>query len=204
MQFIEFKNLFSTYNFFSKVEIEKRIPDFNNMNLIHWQKKKYLTKIRNGWYCFNDTAINDEKRFAIANKIYQPSYISMETALSYYGLIPEAVFKIISVSTLKTNEINSPLGVFLYHTIKPGLFWGYHIKSKGSTTYKIAAPEKAILDFLYFNPSINTVDDIAAFRFNKTEILQYVNFDTLTQYAAEFHSNVVIKRVGLLKKYIDA
>jgi predicted transcriptional regulator of viral defense system len=204
MQFIEFKNLFEQYNFFSKVEIEKRIPSFNNMNLIHWQKNKYLTKIRNGWYCFSDTAINDEKRYAIANKIYQPSYISMESALSYYGFIPEAVFKIISVSTLKTNEINSPLGVFLYHKIKTDFFWGYHIKTLANSTYKIAEPEKAILDFLYFNPSINTVDDIAAFRFNKTEILQYVNFDTLTQYAAEFHSNVVIKRVGLLKKYIDA
>jgi len=62
MQFIEFKNRFEQYNFFSKVEIKKRIPSFNNMNLIHWQKKKYLTKIRNGWYCFSDTAINDKKK----------------------------------------------------------------------------------------------------------------------------------------------
>lgn len=204
MQFIEFKNLFANYDFFSKTEIEKRIPGFNNMNLIYWQKKKFLNKIRNGWYCFTETAINEEKKYAIANKIYQPSYISMETALSYYGFIPEAVFKIISVSTLKTNEFSTGLGVFLYHKIKPNLFWGYHINNLAGSAYKIATPEKAILDFLYLNPAINTLDDVAAFRFNKTEILKCVNFDTLMQYADEFNSKVIIKRVGLLNEYLDA
>ena len=204
MQFIEFRKLLDNYICFSKIDIEKLLPVFNKMNLINWQKKGYIIKIKNGWYIFTDREKNENILYSIANKIYNPSYISLETALFYYGLIPEAVFKITSISTLKTNALKTKIGEFSYHSIKANVFFGYGIVQENKHSFKLAYPEKAILDLLYFKHYIKTADDICGLRLNTAELCNIINFKKLDNYTMLFESKALAKRVKLLKKYIDA
>ncbi len=75
---------------------------------------------------FTDTPLNEETLFLIANKLYAPSYVSFEMALSYYGLIPEGVYAITSATSKKTATFQTPIGKFSYRTLKPQLFFGYN------------------------------------------------------------------------------
>jgi len=84
----------------------------------------------------------------VANVVYPPSYISCETALFHHGIIDQAPFVIVSVSTRKSRRIRIGDNHFLYHRIKNSLFWGY----TQELGYLMAEPEKALLDWLYLNP----------------------------------------------------
>lgn len=170
MKFIDFQDAFYDYTVFSTIEVEKVFPGFDRKVLVAWQKKGYIQKIRNSWYRFNNRQIVEEDLFFIANKIYHPSYISLESALSYYQFIPEGVFSITSISTLKTVHFDTPIGYFQYRNVKPALFWGYRLVRQRSNPlsgwYKIATAEKAVIDFLYLNPQYEKEPDFEGLRFN--------------------------------------
>ncbi|MBI2410645.1 MAG: hypothetical protein HYV32_01985 [Candidatus Kerfeldbacteria bacterium] len=104
-------------------------------------------KLRNGFYTVKDAYVS---HFFIANKLYEPSYISMATALSHYGIIPEVVYTITSITIKISREFNTPKGVFLYQHIKKEAFTGYSLQHIDNTKVLIAAPEKALADYLYF------------------------------------------------------
>ncbi len=106
-----------------------------------------FTKLRNGFYILTDS---NPSPYLIANKIYQPSYVSLEKALSHYGVIPETVYTITSITTGPTREFETPRGVFSYQHIKKEAFTGYEPKNIGGTVVFFAEPEKALADYLYF------------------------------------------------------
>ena len=147
MTFLEFQTTFKDLPVISAIEIEKVFPGFDRNALTRWQKKGYLQKIRRGYYRLTGQPISgDADLFFIANRIYSPSYVSLESAWRWYDFIPEGVFTITSVSTLKTAAFATPLGHFSYRRLKPDLFWGYRLEEYGSFRFKIADPAKAILD----------------------------------------------------------
>ncbi|SDF81939.1 Transcriptional regulator, AbiEi antitoxin, Type IV TA system [Mucilaginibacter pineti] len=84
----------------------------------------------------------------LANHIYGPSYVSLETALSYYGLIPERVYEISSMTTKASKEFNTPAGIFTYtHLALPYYAFGLNmIKLSNEQRGIIASPEKALCD----------------------------------------------------------
>jgi len=135
--------------------------------------------------------------------MYNPSYVSLESALSHYGLIPEGVFMVTSVTTRNTANHGTSLGTFNYKHIKNNLFFGYKLIQKQDLTYKIAEQEKAILDFLYFN-NIQSLEDVEGFRINTDQMGEYFDFDKLSKYQKIFDSPVVNKRVDILKKAVHA
>src|SRR3989339_1335591 len=92
--------------------------------LVRNSKKEgsHILNFKKGIYAFS---INPPTKFEIANKLYQPSYISFETALSHYGIIPETVYVITSATTKRFNELNIKNSVFKYYKIKKKLFFGY-------------------------------------------------------------------------------
>jgi predicted transcriptional regulator of viral defense system len=202
MQFQEFKNCFSQYQVFSIKDIEKQYPKFNKMNLIAWQQKKYIIKIRNKWYRFNGILKNENELYYIANKIYSPSYVSFETALSYYGIIPEAVFVIKSVSTLKTQNFENELASFKYLNLKTNCFFGYVLVSNEYFTFKIANIEKSLLDFLHLSYSIETISNLESFRLNKIILKEKLNYAKLEEYAQYCANKQLLKKTKLLRSYI--
>jgi predicted transcriptional regulator of viral defense system len=203
MQYLEFKEQLNRFVLFSIKDIEKIYPNFNKMNLVFWQKKKYIYKIRNGWYRFNKKPENETELYYIANKIYAPSYISFETAMNYYGIIPEAVFTIKSASTLKTQSFKNDLGFFKYSNLKEECFFGYKLISTENFTFKIANIEKTILDFLYFSHSIETFHDIESLRLNRYLLKEKLDYNKLLQYAELYKTKQLLKKIKLLKLYID-
>lgn len=87
-----------------------------------------------------------------ANHIYGPSYVSLRWALRWYGLIPERVFRMTSITTKHAREFETPLGVFDYHKVSPQYFQiGITIKQEEGVSYLIASPEKALCDMILFD-----------------------------------------------------
>jgi len=184
MNFIQFKDSLRDFPVFSIADIRAAYGGFDHRRLSEWQKKGYIQKIIKGYYLFSDVEINEDILAIAANKMYKPSYISLETALSYYGLIPESIYVITSVSTRRTYRFETSLAAFAYRTIKPVLFFGYSLLSSG---IKIAFMEKAILDFLYLNPSVQSEDDFFSLRLNKEEMLSRMDTERLRDYMKRFN-----------------
>lgn len=203
MNFLEFKENMSGFTVFSLKDIQKQFPGFSRMNLYHWQKKGYIEKIRNKWYAFPGIETNEQNNFFIANKIYNPSYISLESALNYYGIIPEGVFIYTSVTTLKTKTIKTPKGTFRYSNIKPELFFGYEFVMHTNKTIKIADIEKTLCDFFYLNSDIHSFDAINGLRFNKDILRGSINIKKLDRYRELFRSRKLEERISLLKKFLN-
>jgi hypothetical protein len=88
--------------------------------------------------------------YLVANKLYTPSYVSLETALSHYRIIPETVYSVTSVTTKTTREFTTPWLVFVYRKIKRSAFTGYTQLREQGTLVLIAEPAKAVADYLYF------------------------------------------------------
>lgn len=109
--------------------------------------KTNLIRLKKGFYAFKRNLPHD---FLIANKIYTPSYVSLDSALSFYGLIPETVYAITSVTSRKTNSFLVESKQFVYHKIKKEAFTGYAVQKVGGETAYLALPEKAVADFYYF------------------------------------------------------
>lgn len=203
MNLLEFSNIFRGIPVFSTKDIEKRFPGFERENLLNWQKKGALLRIRNGWYSFAREIRTLENAWYTANKIYTPSYISLESALAQYGWIPEGVFTYTSVATRKTTLFDTPMGRFSYASIKPSLFFGYRIIAKDGFGIKMAEPEKALLDFLYFHPMAKDEDDFESYRFNWEQIRADIKMEHLENYSALFSSLALERRLYIIKKMID-
>ena len=110
-------------------------------------KSGLFLKLRNNYYMLQDSHL---PLYAIANRLYQPSYISLESALSHYGMIPEVVYAVTSVTTKPTREFKTPTSVFSYQRIKKSVFAGYSPVTIEGSVVLLAEPEKALADYLYF------------------------------------------------------
>jgi predicted transcriptional regulator of viral defense system len=88
--------------------------------------------------------------FEMAHAIFWPSYISLESALSFHGLIPEAVFNTTCVTTKKTTTVKNKFGVFMYRKV-PSIhfFLGVSREVENDVIFFIATPWKAIADYIY-------------------------------------------------------
>lgn len=172
MKFQELKEKLKNYPLFRLDDIFKWFPDENRRTLIFqlslWVQKGYLERLKRGIYKFSDYQVKDP--FILAD-FFLPSYISCQSALNYYGLIPDIPFAVTSVTALKTKTIRTEnYGLFLYYKIQPRLFFGYRIiKPDLLYSYKIALPEKAVFDFLYlesFKKEFNPGTYLSEARFN--------------------------------------
>jgi predicted transcriptional regulator of viral defense system len=203
MNYLLFRKSLEQFPVFSSKDIKKQFSDFDNRRLVEWQEKGYIIKLRRGYYCFEDTDKGEFFRYFSANKIYPPSYISLQSALSYYNLIPEGVFTTTSLTTRNTTSFSTPVGNFTFRNIKAQLFFGYRLLNIQGHIIKIAEPEKSVLDHLYLN-KIDTPEMLEGTRLNKPQLLDLLDFNKLNQYQELFHSKILQKRLQLLKKMIDA
>ncbi len=204
MKYTEIQNNLKTLGIFSHNDIQLLSPNFRGPTLTEWIEKGWIKRIRRGWYIDSSFKPHDYDYFYIANKIYTPSYISLESALNHYGFIPEAVMQITSVTTRKTNLFSTEFGEYTYKTIKPEIYFGYKIFEFSTKSVIMATPEKTLLDYLYFHNEIVDVKDFEELRFNKDTINENVNFKRLNRYIKNFKNKELAKRFNILKEYLDA
>ncbi len=203
MNFLEFKEKLKDFVVFNLNDIRKVDNRFDLRRLNEWQKKGYIKMVRRGHYAFSSLEINESVLLLVANKIYTPSYVSLEMALSYYTLIPEAVYGITSATSRKTNRFKTDFGEFIYRRVKSQLVFGYELISYRNQNFKIAEPEKAILDYFYLNTNLRTTEDFDGLRFNSEEFKEQTNKDILRNYLAAFSNKRLEKRFNKFLKYIN-
>lgn len=207
MNFKEFKSLVRDYPVIdSKVfDLLSMRPEILRNQITDWIKKGYLIKLKKGLYVF-DEAERQKKvsKFFLANQIYTPSYVSLESALSFYGFIPEAVYSITSISTKKTSSFRNSLGVFSYQSLKTSAFDYFEIKKdEFGNQFKIASPEKALLDFLYLKTrefrNLDSEIFEESFRFQN---LEDIDINKLLHIANIFQQKKLLDSANKLAKYI--
>lgn len=202
MKFLELKSELKDFTIFSLNEIRNIEPDFYRRRLNEWQDKDYIKKIICGYYIFFDLKLSEEILFKIANRIYSPSYVSLESALSYYHLIPESVYGITSISTRKTYHFRTSIGEFIYRTLKPPLFFGYDLIKFHEKYSKMACIEKALLDYFYLNPDIETEQDFESLRINKEMFFEKMNEEKLMNFLEKFNQKKLTGRINHFWSYI--
>lgn len=155
--------------------------------LVHRLKKQgHIISLKRGLYQLSGEQIPD---LYLANKLYEPSYVSLEFALSFHRVIPETVYVITSVTTKTTRRFTALGKSFTYRRIKKDAFTGYVSKKQGALNYLIADPEKAFVDLNYLR-IIHNKKPIS--RFHKEKI----NLSKALRYAKLFNNS---KLVSIIK-----
>ena len=146
----------------------KRIND----KILQLKNKGILTPLKSGYYVYNplhnNTLVSKE---IIANVLLGPSYVSLDFALSFHGLIPESVHKVTSITTKRSKSFETPFGIFSYGQIKKELFnIGLEIKTSKSGNFIIASKEKALCDKVYFTKDIDLRSQKAMLEFLEDDL----------------------------------
>ena len=204
MQYIEFKKALKDFTIFSFNDIKTIDKNFFRIRLNEWQDKGYIKKIVKGYYIFSDLELNENVLFEIANRIYSPSYISFEIALSYYHLIPESVYGMTSASTRRTYKFKTPIAEFAYRTIKPEFFFGYNLIEYNNKSFKIASMEKAILDYFYLNPKIEKESDFVSLRINRDVFLKQIDKEKFNKFLNKFAKKTLTRRINYFLEFLSA
>lgn len=177
MKFEEFYKVLekNRYYVFSCDDLTLLCPDEAKGTLkkmvYRWHKKGWIISLKKGLYeLVYPKDFNVPDMYA-ANKVYSPSYVSLETALSNYSIIPEVSMAVTSITTKTTRKFKNKHGLFIYRSVKPSAFTGYYVEKHGNFDILIAEPEKALIDYLYFkayrNKSFNPKEE----RLDKEAIL---------------------------------
>ncbi|MBN2251973.1 MAG: hypothetical protein JW724_07870 [Candidatus Altiarchaeota archaeon] len=118
-------------------------------NLSNWVGKGLVRRLRRNVYELVSPG-KEVPDYYLANSLYSPSYVSLETALSFYGIIPEEAAAVTSVSTKPTRTFRNQRGLFIYRTCKKEAYTGYRIMRIEGYKTLIADREKAFVDHIYF------------------------------------------------------
>jgi predicted transcriptional regulator of viral defense system len=177
-------------------------PESINVQISRWEKAGKLVQVKRGIYLLAEPYRKIEiYEPYLASLLKKPSYISLEKAMEFHGLIPESVRKYISVTTKQTGKFESEAGVFEYKHINPRLFWGYESVTVNKQTAFFASPEKALLDFFYFKGMNTTLNYISEMRLQNVE---KINLKTLLNYGRRFGKPGMLTVAKMLKKHILA
>lgn len=148
-------------------------PGDVHRQLSRWRDAKLLYQLRRGLYLLAEPYRKTTPHpFSAANLLQRPSYVSCQSVLAWYGLIPEYVSSVVSVTTARTGEWQTELGAFFYRHVKKELFWGYRSLevAPGQRAF-VAKPEKALLDLIYLQPGADDENYLAELRLQNWERL---------------------------------
>lgn len=158
-------------------------------------EKNEVIQVRRGLFVPGGELTYSEK--VLANKIYRPSYISFEYALSYYGFIPERVEQVTSAIFKKNRNkvFYTKLGTYVYRSVPDAVFsLAYHSISENDHPVLIASKEKALCDTLYKYRKINTLTALNYLLVNDLRI----DLEVLS----EIDVNIIEQLVPLYKKRV--
>ena len=139
--------------------VESLYPELKSADKkVAWlEKQGFIIRLKRGLYVVNPRhsgkTLSSE---LIANHLYAPSYISMSTALRYYGLIPEAVYVHQSMTVKHSRSFQTPIGSYEYKYISRKAFSiGVRSIHKGDYAFLMASPEKALCDLIANSSKVN-------------------------------------------------
>lgn len=205
MRFREFESRIRALPTFNLNDVRKLDPGFHRQQLNYWHNQGYIKSLAGGYYILADRVMDEMVLFMVANKIYEPSYVSLESALAYYEIIPETVLGVTSISSRKTKQYESAWGVFSYRSVKPQTMIGYQvIENTLAIKFKIAYLEKALLDYLYLNSEIQSLADFEELRWNRTQLRGLLDHSIFAKYVKLFDKRALKNRVNQFLEYLNA
>lgn len=147
-------------------------PKLIRIQLSRWVKTGKIYQLRRGLYSIAPPYQRRQPHpFLVANHLQKASYVSLQSALSFYGLIPEVVNITTSVSTGRPERLETPLGTYEFRHIKTELLFGYQMAELDEQSVLIATPEKALLDLIYLQPGSDSPAYLKELRLQNTEKL---------------------------------
>ena len=179
----------------------KTDPANARLQLARWVTAGRVIRLRRGLYSIAPPYTKTRPHpFLLANRLQPASYVSLQTALAFHGLIPDTVNRVTSVTAGRPEELDTPLGSFEFRHVKPGLLFGYRPIDFSSQPAFVALPEKALLDLVYLQSGGESEEYLAGLRLQNLETL---DMPRLEQLAARFESTkmrLAAKNITLLLK----
>ena len=169
------------------------------VQLNRWVKSGKVVRLKKGWY----TLAKPYRRVrlsmpVIACTIKPGSYVSLQSALSHYGLIPEHVPETVCITTGRPQLIHTPFGRIRYRHLKQKAFWGFEEISYGAQSAFIALSEKALLDLFYFTPGSINAHYVSELRLQNPDKLR---LDVLAHMAERYDSRQLAQVPALLRAH---
>lgn len=167
-----------------------------------WVKRGRIIQLRRGVYVLAAPYAKTELHpFTAANALKKASYVSLQSALSYYGMIPEYVPMTTSVTTGRPEELSTPIGRFQFRHVVSSLFFGFQEVEIGrEQTALVATPQKALLDLLYLTPGSDQTDYLCELRLEPSAGFDY---ESLREMARQCGSAKVERAVNILMSIRD-
>ncbi len=167
-------------------------PNLIRRQLTRWKNAGRLYQLRRGLYSLAPPFQKVKPHpFTVANRMVQGSYVSCQSALAHYGLIPEYVPTVVSVCSCRPRHWNTPLGGFLFRHVRTDYLSSYQLMEMGDGQQALVAkPAKALLDLIYLTPEGDSVDYIRSLRLQNLEKL---DTHALTSSAREFGKPKLIR-----------
>ncbi len=167
-----------------------------------------IIRLKRGLYVDSPSITHQElSTYLIANHIHGPSYVSMHTALRYFGLIPEAVYRVQSMTTGVARTYTNALGHFSYvHVADEYYPIGITTAQEANATFMIATPEKALCDLMVYTPNLNLRFQTAMSQFLEEDLR--FDIDELRNFNVEIieHCAKASRKKNMLRqliKYIE-
>ncbi|MCP9455540.1 MAG: hypothetical protein NNA18_05470 [Nitrospira sp.] len=148
-------------------------PDDVRRQLSRWTRAGRILQLRRGVYTLAPPYQKIKPaHFVIANRMVRGSYVSCQSALAFYNLIPEYTPVVVSVAASRPARWQTPFGTFEFRHIKVDWLAGYrNLDLGGGQTAFVATPEKALLDLIYLQPSGDEPQSLEALRLQNLERL---------------------------------
>lgn len=161
-------------------------PKIVRLQLTRWANNKRIYQLRRGLYSIAPPYQKIKPHpFLVANRLQHSSYVSLQSALAFYGLIPETVNSTVSITSGRPERLNTPLGIFDFRHIKSNLLFGYQMTDLGDQEALVATPEKALLDLVYLQPGGESPKYLQELRLQN---LDHLNLDLLKKQSEVFGS----------------
>lgn len=172
------------------------------LQLDRWGKDGRIIKLHKGLYTLAEPYRKVPcEPFSIAKNLKHASYVSLYSALSWYGMIPEFVPTVASITTGRPQTIETPLGRFEFRHVSKKYFWGYkQVELKFEQTTFIAHPEKALLDLIYLTPHGDEIEFIEELRLQNFEKIDRA---VLCEFAGRFQSPKINRALSNIEKILD-
>jgi predicted transcriptional regulator of viral defense system len=202
----QFRKTFLPMGCFSGEQVRLWKPDFCRDNFTRWIAAGEIIRLKRNLYTFPEYLKIPDSALYFANQIYRPSYISLQTTLHFYGIIPEEVVQFTSVSTLKTAFFQNSFGAYSYRHVSDNYMFGYELKKTDAQVpfvIRMATPEKAIIDLLHLYPEYSTVEDMLNLRFNEDFMENDFNQAKMLDYEKRIHSPALTRRINILREAYD-
>jgi predicted transcriptional regulator of viral defense system len=156
-------------------------PNGVRLQLNRWTKNGRIHQLRRGLYAVAPPYQRVKPHpFVIANRLQRASYVSMQSALAFYDLIPDTVNVTVSITAGRPERLSNPLGIFEFRHIKLDLFKGYRMIDLSGQQALVATPEKTLLDLVYLQPDGETKEYLQELRLQN---LDRLNLDEMRKQA---------------------